>query len=599
MMQKQFFLFAAGAALLLSAAFVSCQKELSTENGALPPTVTGSPILPATPVQASVSGIVTDENDQPVPNATVAVAGATYTTDSKGFFNSAIHTLDKYISTVAVSVPGYFKAIRSFPANATRNYVSIKLIPKTLAGSFSSGSAGSVSLPNGSQISFTANSIVNKASGAPYSGTVRVYSAYIDPTASDIAARIPGSLIGQDNANMYALISAGMVAVELESDGGLPLQLANGQTAAVKLLIPTAVQGSSPATIDTWSLDDRGVWKKEGTATKNGNFYEFQASHFSFWNCDIPNSSIYLNILVTDQDGAPMPNVYIQIRPTGSGYGLCHGLTDSAGHGTALIPANMALTLSVFVNNNTCITTPIHTQNIGPFAGNGSITVNVNPGAGIQQVAVQGNAINCSGAPVLSGTAIINAGTYNIYHVNIVNGSFSKTIYNCSTLSAVSVTVVDYATLQQSAIANVAVVGNTANAGTLTACGTPVDQFVNYIVDGTTYTIASTGGAASLYGYVVAGINTNIMAYQQAAGSFNAFSFSTPGTSVGTFGINNDSLQINNYSGALPQAGATVTFTSFGTSGQHMEGNFSIPFKHSSTGATVHSCTGTFRIRRN
>ncbi len=274
-MKKKLFFLTVGVGILLSSALLSCQKEVSVDTGGNPPATTGTPILPATPVTGSVSGIVTDENNAPVSNASVTIAGTTYLTDTQGFFNTGNLALDKYISTVQVTVPGYFKAIRSFCANPARNYVAIKLIPKTLAGSFSSTTGGSIALSNGSQISFTAGSIVNKSTGAPYTGTVRVYSAYIDPTSNDISARVPGSFIGQDNTNMYSLASAGMIAAELESDGGLPLQLATGQTAAVKLLIPSSVLGNAPASINTWSLDDRGIWKKEaGNATKNGNYYE-------------------------------------------------------------------------------------------------------------------------------------------------------------------------------------------------------------------------------------------------------------------------------------------------------------------------------------
>jgi hypothetical protein len=231
------------AGTLLIAGLLSCQKELSNESGVVVTPGTGSPIPAATPVQGSVSGVVTDENDAPVANAAVTVAGTMYFTNSRGFFNSPAVILDKYFSTVQVIKPGYFKAIRSFCANATRNYVAIKLIPKTLAGNFASGTGGKVTLGNGTELNFTASSIVDKSSGTPFTGNVRVYSSYIDPTSGDISARVPGSFVGQDGSKMYALASAGMLAVELESDAGVPLQLATGKTAAVKLFIPASLPG--------------------------------------------------------------------------------------------------------------------------------------------------------------------------------------------------------------------------------------------------------------------------------------------------------------------------------------------------------------------
>jgi hypothetical protein len=596
-MQKKLFSLTVAACLVLSTLFLSCQKEISNETGAtLPPVTVGTPILPATPVTGAVSGIVTNENDAPVPNASVLVAGTTYTTDAKGFFNTANHSLDKYISTIEVNMPGYFKAIRSFTANPSRNYVAIKLIPKTLAGSFTSGAAGSISLPNGSQISFTAGSIVDKATGAPFTGNVKVFSAYIDPTASDISARVPGSFIGQDNTNMYALASAGMIAVELESDGGTPLQLATGKTATVKLLIPASLQGSAPATMDTWSLDNRGVWKKESSANKNGSFYEFAASHFSYWNCDIPNSSIYLSLYVTDQNNQSLSNTYVDIKPTvGNLWSHAGGLTDSTGHATAFVPANQVLQLSVFTGY--LCNSPAYTQNIGPYSANANVNI-IATVTGIPSVLIQGTAVNCSGAPVQSGTAVIYS-ALGIYHAPIVNGSYSKIIYACSPITTVDIVAADHATQQQSTTANVAVTGSTANAGTLSACGVSTNQYINYTVDGTNYLISSVNAGTSFFASSTPAVGSLISGYLQTGGTTSSFSFATPGTTLGTFGIVNDSLSINTYYGAMREPSASVTFTAFGPTGQFLEGNFNIPFTHSSTGATVHTCTGNFRVKRN
>jgi hypothetical protein len=582
---------------LLVAGLLSCQKELSTESGGNVTPGTGSPIPAATPVQGSVSGIVTDENNVPVPNAAVTVAGTTYFTNSRGFFNSPPVTLDKYFSTVEVGKAGYFKAIRSFCANATRNYVSIKLIPKTLAGSFASGTGGKVTLGNGTELNFTASSIVDKSSGAAYTGNVRVYSAYIDPTSGDISARIPGSFVGQDGSKMYSLASAGMLAVELESDAGVPLQLATGKTAAVKLLIPASLQGSAPATIDTWSLNDKGIWIKEGTAAKNGNFYEFAANHFSYWNCDIPNSSIYLQLHVTNQDNAPLSNTFVDIKPTSANlWSHCGGLTDSLGNGTAFVPANEVLQLAVYANY-TCFGTPAYTQNIGPYTANANVNITAAVNATIQQVTVQGTAVTCNGTPVTNGTAVIYAGSGGIYHSTITNGSFSQTILACSPPASVDVTVTDNTNQQQGTTATVSVVSGIASTGQLAACGTSTNQFINYTLDGSNFSISSTNASASFAAFTVPGVSkTAIFGSDQVSSSF--ISFTVAGAAVGTFPVLNDSLSINSYNGATLQTGSSATFTVFGPVGQYLEGSFNIPFTDATTGPTVHNCAGTFRIKR-
>jgi hypothetical protein len=582
---------------LLIAGFLSCQKEISNESGGIVTPVAGSPIPAATPVQGSVSGIVTDENDAPIANAAVTVAGTTYFTNSRGFFNSPTVTLDKYFSSVQVSKPGYFKAIRSFCANATRNYVAIKLIPKTLAGNFAGGTGGKITLGNGTELNFTASSIADKSSGAAFTGNVRVYSSYIDPTSGDISARVPGSFVGQDGSKMYALSSAGMLAVELESDAGVLLQLATGKTAAVKLLIPASLQGSAPATIDTWSLDDRGIWIKEATAAKNGSFYEFQASHFSYWNCDIPNSSIYLQLHVANQDNAPLSNTYVDLKPASANlWSHCGGLTDSLGNGTAFVPANEVLQLSVYAHY-TCNGNPVYTQNIGPYAGNTNVNITATVNTTLQQVIVQGTAINCSGTPVVSGTAVIYTGAAGIYHSTITNGSFSQTFLTCSPPASVDVTVTDNTNQQQGNTSTVAVVSGIANTGQLTACGISTNQFINYTVDGSNFSISSVNTGSIFGTFAIPGsVQTNIYAYDQSFSSH--ITFTTSGAAVGTYAIVNDSLTINAYYDAIPQTGATSTFTVFGPVGQYLEGNFNIPFTDVTTGPTVHSCAGTFRVKR-
>ena len=254
-----------------------------------------SPIIPGqafqipapSPVNGSVSGRIVDENNTGVPSAIVKCGSSGALTDADGFFNINNITLDKYITTVTVTKPGYFKAYRSFSANASRNFVDIKLIPKTLSMSISSSVASTVTLSNSTEIKFQANSVQVKSSGAPYTGSVNVYAHYIDPTADDIASVVPGSFLGKDANNLYALQSTGMIAVEMESSAGEPLQLVTGMPATIKLPIPASLIASAPATIDTWSLDETGVWVKERTAAKTGNAYEFQATHFSFWNCDL------------------------------------------------------------------------------------------------------------------------------------------------------------------------------------------------------------------------------------------------------------------------------------------------------------------------
>ena len=451
--------------------FFSCNKDIDTT---IPPPddFPGFSIPAASPVTGKVTGIVVDENNNPVQNADVVLLGTTYQTDAKGFFHTSNVQLDKYITTVTVSKNGYFKSLRSFSATASRNYLSIKLIPKTLGGTVDAASGGTVSLPNGTTISFPQNGIVVKSTGAAYTGSVKVYATYIDPAASDFAATVPGSMMGKDSSKMYVLQSTGMIAVELESAGGQSLQLATGKTAALKMPIPASLTGKAPSSINTWSLDDRGIWVKEGTATKNGDYYDMQVSHFSFWNCDVPANAIYLTIHVKDQNNNPLPNAVVQltIPNNNTWWATTYGFTDGTGTVAGLVPANLGLVMNISANIYNC-STPVATQNIGPFSTDTTINVTVTINAS-QYITVSGTLNNCNGQPVQTGTASLLIGNYNYYTASVVNGSYSISVPFCSSSSTATVWLVDSTTGAYANPVTVQVSGNTVTVPTQVACGT-------------------------------------------------------------------------------------------------------------------------------
>src|SRR5688572_2496650 len=173
-------LFRGIALIFVSVLFFQCQKEVSYV-GQPDPVVT----LPE-PISARLQGNVFDENGQPAAGVTVKVGSQTATTDTKGNFRFTSASMDKKASLVTAEMSGYFKAYRTFAATSGTNYVSIKLIKKVLAGTIDAAAGGNVSLSNGAKIALPANAVVKASNNSAYSGTVNVYAAYIDPTASDI-----------------------------------------------------------------------------------------------------------------------------------------------------------------------------------------------------------------------------------------------------------------------------------------------------------------------------------------------------------------------------------------------------------------------------
>ncbi|MEO7522615.1 MAG: carboxypeptidase-like regulatory domain-containing protein, partial [Ferruginibacter sp.] len=197
----------------------SCQRDVdifTPDNNNL------GQILNSSPVQASVTGAVTDEQDNAVSGAVVRSGSNSTTTNSRGLFRFTNIEMDKYASVVTVEINGYFKGFRTFSATeGSSNYIRIKLTAKNLSGTVNAVTGGTVTLSNNSEVTLQANSVVIKSTGQAYTGSIKVYATSIDPTLTDIPVTIPGSFqaINSDNYRV-SLKSYGMLAVQLEGQSG-------------------------------------------------------------------------------------------------------------------------------------------------------------------------------------------------------------------------------------------------------------------------------------------------------------------------------------------------------------------------------------------
>jgi len=583
--------------LVISISILSCQKEVKNDNpGTGGNTGTGTVVNPS-PVLGTVTGKVIDNNNNAVAGATVKAGSNTTTTDNRGLFRFNNIQLDKYSAVITVEKPGFFKGYRVFSASANNtNFVKLKLVPKTLIGSIDAAAGGSVSLPDNSKITLPASGVVVKSNNQSYSGSVKVYAAVIDPTSSDIAQIVPGSFQGTD-ANNYRVIltSFGMLAVDLEGNGGEQLQIAAGKTAKLRFTIPSSLRSTAPATIPLWSVDETtGLWKEEGSATKGTDYYEGDVSHFSFWNCDVSGQTVFLEMTIATAEGR-LSHVLVKLtRPNGAS---SYGYTDSSGRVGGLVPKNEALTLEVL---NTC-NQAIYTQNVGPFSANtnlGTITVTIAP---INTLQITGTAVNCSNQPVTNGNVLIyfEGQLYNRPVNN--NGNFSLTITRCSnSTGAVEIVAVDNVANQQSSSpwTGSASTG-TINTGALSACGTSSVSFINYSVDGTNFSLSTStpGDSITTFGSGSGGTNqtaTSVSGFRISQSNMK-ISFSTQGVAVGTFPLHY--LIVNQYDSDSIVAPFNINITTYGLPGQFIEGNFTGQIRDISN--NLHNVTATFRVRRN
>lgn len=575
--------------------FAACQKEISGNLG----NPIDTPVELGSKVTTSVSGFVTDENDAPVQGAAVKIGLQTLTTDQYGYFAVSNVSLTKNAATVTVNSGGYFPGIRTFIAAAGKtSFVRIKLLPKTNNGTISAVNGGSVALPNGLKISLPANAVVNAASNAAYSGTIHVAAQWINPVAADLDRIMPGDLraIDTDN-NMKLLTTYGMAAVELTGGSGEKLQIATGKKATLTMPLPPSIAGTAPATIPLWYFDESiGLWKEEGSASRVGNTYEGEVSHFSFWNCDVPNNYVQLNMTVQDVSGDPISFAYVKVTNTGNNQ-WATGITDATGYVQGAVPANSQLLVEVFTTHNCA--TPIYSQTITTTTSNVSLgTINV--GNNTNAATIAGTVTNCSNAPVTTGSLLVKMN--NVYYRYPVSntGSFNIPTLLCNATSLpVEVIAEDIATSQQSPQATFTIVPGANNIGNLQACGISTSQFLNITINGTPHSFTAPADSLTYY-------NNN-----QTSATVHAFTPTITGASSSvnllfsniSLGVGSNQSVIEFTTNIIPEAitiapASVVNITEYGPVGAFIAGTFTTTATGVALPNTTYNITCNFRIRR-
>ena len=549
-----------------------------------------------TRVSSSVAGFVSDENDQPVSGAMVKVGTNTATTDEYGYFSFTNIQVVKNAALVTVTHSGYFKGMRTYIAEAGKSaMVRIKLLPKTNIGSIDAAAGGSATNAEGLKIELPAAGVVD-GSGAAYSGPVTVSAKWLDPTSADLAQTMPGDLRALNTSGeMKTLLTYGMVAVELTGNGGQALQVAPGKKSTVSFPLPSTLQGPAPATIPLWHFDEeKGLWIEEGSATKVGDKYVGEVSHFSFWNCDVPANYVQFNVTVVDDQGAPVPYAVVRLTMANAPNTSTNGFTDSSGYVNGAIPANTDLIMTIYSGYN--CGNPVITQNVPASNSNISLGTVIIPAASM--ASVSGTMTNCSMQPVTNGFIIMTVAGVP-YRYNVDNtGAFNFSFPLCATNQTVTIVAEDIAGGQQSTpVSHVLTTG--ANAiGNLQACGITTSQYMNYTVNGTPYSF--TAPADSLY---MSGNGTNNMfivgAFQVTGNRWAQLAIERNGIGVGTaqeaYYLNTSDI---NDSTQLISPPNLVNITEYGNVGEFISGNFNLIVTGAPPTNMTYTVNGSFRVRR-
>lgn len=258
---------------------------------------------------ASFNGLILDEQETTVEDAFVVIGGESTTTDENGFFTiSGFFNPDGTLITV--SKDGYFDATgRLIPYPDVSVNTKVKLISKSNPVKDKTDKIISydTELAN---VTFKENSYT--IADIKYEGTVEVIGTSIDIEDPEYSLFSPGPMETVKDGEYKILFPFGRVNVELFSESGARVDI--NAPAEIRFNISEELAQRAPDEIPLWYLDtNTGLWIEDGMATKDGNSYRGEVTHFTDW-CVGLDVNIYEISGVVTRNGEPYPNANMGIN---------------------------------------------------------------------------------------------------------------------------------------------------------------------------------------------------------------------------------------------------------------------------------------------
>lgn len=302
-------------------ALSACGGSAKTETPALAPAIS----------LAAVEGqVLASEDSSVMVNAKVTIASNSATTAADGKFSlSNLPPAARVL--LKIEAEGYVDGFLNLSlAEGQTVRVSPRLQRASAASVIDPGKTSTVSATASiAQVVLSANSLVDEASGAAATGNVTARVTAINP-ASD-PQTMPGDYSVSDTVRIE---SFGAVKITLRDAEGKKLNLKKGSTATIR--IPLASRSANPpASIPLFYFNETtGRWVEEGSATLLGSapkqYYEGQVAHFSYWNADQIQSTIYVNGCLVDAAAKPISGAMVQT--VGLDYsGIANDTSNAAG----------------------------------------------------------------------------------------------------------------------------------------------------------------------------------------------------------------------------------------------------------------------------
>ena len=351
---------------------------------------------------SGVNGFITNEENIAVGQAEVIINGASFITDDFGYFNAEKVAHNGKI-VIKVNKAGYFSGSRTiFTRSNEKTFTQVSLIKQYFPYKLVSTVGRTIEMNDLVTLTFPPNALVDK-NGNNFTGIAVLAIKYLDPTLHTMYNEMPGALIGQNqNKEDVVLESYGMIGVWLSDLNGNVLNLKPGEKCKMTTKIPETMRNYAPSLMPLWHFDESaGIWIEEGSATRDGDYYVGEVSHFSYWNCDYPRPLVHIKGKLT-YGGDSFTEGIVSIGIEGQNAQRTSN-TNALGEFEGFVPTNEVLKVEVF---DYC-TNLLFNEKIGPFTSDQDLG-NLLVANTTTEITVSGQVIGCDGLPSPYAIVVIN-----------------------------------------------------------------------------------------------------------------------------------------------------------------------------------------------
>lgn len=424
-------------------------------------------------ISANFIGKVLDDSGDVLANVQISIGNQTVNTDHNGVFVINNASVYENFAFVKASKNDYIQSGRAIiPSESGINSIQITLLKKNIVATITSGTASEVSLNNGSKVVFQGDFIT--PNGTLYDGQASVSLNYLEPNEESTFAMMPGMLFTKsDSGEAVTNQLYGVLAVNLYSSSGELLNLAESSPATITVPISNSNLNAPESISMTYYDEELGYWKEEGIATKNGNFYEAEVSHFTWW--EYAQNLFHSQVCMTLINQNALADFKVQVISNNENQMVFSGFTNDLGQVCAILPSNEDLTINIY---GKCSDEIIYSQGIGSFTSDSNIEVSVPslpPELTMSTLSATIN--NCNGESITNGYVLLfdessnNPSAYDIISIN--DGTLDYEFGYCSG-ETYSLLVYDLDSNQSSDVLMITLEPETTNLGAISACGNQV-----------------------------------------------------------------------------------------------------------------------------